>query len=537
MAATEDTCDFIIAGAGSAGCVLANRLTADPGNRVLLLEAGGRDTYPWIHIPVGYFKTAMNPKTDWCLETERDPGLNGRSISYPRGRVLGGSSSINGLVYIRGQSQDYDQWRQLGNVGWGWDDVLPYFKKSEDQERGESATHGVGGPLAVSDVTFRRGFSKSFMDAAEEVGISRTDDFNSGDQEGSGYFQLTTRNGRRCSAAVGYLRPIKHRKNLEITTHAMVRRIVFEGKRAVGVEYGVGSQIRIARVSPDGGEVLLSCGAIASPAVLQHSGVGPGALLRQFDIPVVHDSPGVGMNLQDHLAARSIYKTNEPSLNNEVNSFFGKIRIGLEYALFRRGPMTIAAGHVGVFAKTRPELETPDVQFHIVPLSVTGVGKKLHDFAAFTASVCQLRPESRGHVAIKSSNPDDPPGIHPNYLSAVMDQQTIVAGLKLSRKIMATPTMQALITEEFDPGPDVQSDAELLEFARNTGSTVYHPVSTCKMGGDAMAVVDDRLKLHGMDGLRVVDASIMPNLMSGNTNAPTIMIAGNAAAMILEDAR
>jgi len=386
-------------------------------------------------------------------------------------------------------------------------------------------------------VTFRRGFSKSFMDAAEEVGIPRTDDFNSGDQEGAGYFQLTTRNGRRCSAAVGYLNPVKHRRNLEITTDATVRRIVFDGKRAVGVEFVVGGQIRTARVSPEGGELLLSCGAIASPAVLQHSGVGPGDLLRQFDIPMVHEAPCVGMNLQDHIAARSVYKTNEPSLNTEVNSVFGKIRIGLEYLLFRRGPLTIAAGHVGMFVKTRPELETPDVQFHIIPLSVTGIGAGLHDFPAFTASVCQLRPESRGHVAIKSPDPADAPGIHPNYFSTVMDQQTIVAGLKLSRKIMATPTMQALVTEEFQPGPDIQSDAELLEFARNTGSTVYHPVSTCKMGGDPMAVVDDRLKMHGLDALRVVDASVMPTLMSGNTNAPTIMIAEKAADMILADAR
>ncbi len=537
MATTENEYTYIIAGAGSAGCVLANRLSADPKNRVLLLEAGTKDSYPWIHIPVGYFKTAMNPKTDWCFETETDPGLNGRSIPYPRGKVLGGSSSINGLVYVRGQSHDYDQWRQLGNVGWSWDDVLPYFKKAEDQQRGESETHGVGGPLAVSDISFTRGFSSAFIDAAEEVGIPRTDDFNSGDQEGVGFYQLTTRNGRRCSAAVGFLNPVKHRSNLTIATEALVHRVIFEGKRAIGVEFSVNGQKRVKRVTKDGGEVLLSCGAVASPKVLQLSGVGPGSVMQEFGIQTVHELPGVGMNLQDHLAARSVYKTNEPSLNNEVNSILGKIRIGLEYALFRKGPMTIAAGHVGMFAKTRPDLETPDVQFHVIPLSITGVGKELHKFAAFTASVCQLRPESRGHVVIKSTDPSVDPAIHPNYLSTVTDQQTIVEGLKLSRKIMSTPTMQKLVTDEFAPGLALQTDEQLLQFARDTGSTVYHPVSTCKMGPDPMAVVDERLRVHGMQGLRVVDASIMPTLNSGNTNAPTIMIAEKAADMILQDAR
>lgn len=483
------------------------------------------------------FQDGNEPKTDWCFETEADPGLNGRSIPYPRGKVLGGSSSINGLVYVRGQSQDYDQWRQLGNAGWSWDEVLPYFKKAEDQQRGESETHGVGGPLAVSDISFTRGFSSSFIDAAEEVGIPRTDDFNGGDQEGVGFYQLTTRNGRRCSAAVGFLNPVKHRSNLTIATEALVHRVIFEGKRAVGVEFSVKGEKRVERVTKQGGEILLSCGAIASPKVLQLSGVGPASVMQEFGIDMVHELPGVGMNLQDHLAARSVYKTNEPSLNNEVNSILGKLRIGLEYALFRKGPLTIAAGHVGMFAKTRPDLETPDVQFHVIPLSITGVGKELHRFAAFTASVCQLRPESRGHVVIKSTDPSVDPGIHPNYLATVNDQQTIVDGLKLSRKIIATPTMQKLVTEEFAPGLATQTDEQLLQFARDTGSTVYHPVSTCKMGPDPMAVVDERLRVHGMWGLRVVDASIMPTLNSGNTNAPTIMIGEKAADMILEDAR
>jgi choline dehydrogenase len=537
MAAGENEYTYIIAGAGSAGCVLANRLSADPKNRVLLLEAGPKDSYPWIHIPVGYFKTAMNPKTDWCFETEVDPGLNNRSIPYPRGKVLGGSSSINGLVYIRGQSHDYDQWRQLGNAGWSWDEVLPYFKKAEDQQRGASETHGVGGPLAVSDITFTRGFSSAFIKAAEEIGIPRTDDFNSGDQEGVGFYQLTTRNGRRCSAAVGYLKPVRHRSNLTVTTDALVHRVIFEGKRAVGIEFSVNGQKRVERVTKEGGEVLLSCGAVASPKVLQLSGVGPASVMQEFGIKMVHELPGVGMNLQDHIAARSVFKTNEPSLNNEVNSILGQLRIGLEYALFRKGPLTIAAGHVGMFAKTRPELETPDVQFHVIPLSVTGVGKELHKFAAFTASVCQLRPESRGHVVIRSTDPSDDPAIHPNYFSSIVDQRTIVDGIKLTRKIVSSPTMQKLVTEEFAPGPQVRTDDEMLKFARDTGSTVYHPVSTCKMGPDSMAVVDERLRVHGMQGIRVIDASIMPTLISGNTNAPTIMIAEKASEMILEDAR
>ena len=526
--------DYIVAGAGSAGCALANRLSADAGNRVLLLEAGGRDTYPWIHIPVGYFKTMLNPKTDWCYQTEPDPGLNGRSIPWPRGKVLGGSSSINGLVYIRGQSHDYDQWRQLGNAGWAWDDVLPYFMRAEDNERGANATHGEGGPLGVSDVGFSRGFSDAFIDAAEEIGIPRTNDFNSGDQEGAGYFQLTTKNGRRCSAAVGYLKPIKDRANLTIATGAQVRRVLFDGKRAIGIEYDANGQTTVARAK---GEIVLSLGAIGSPQILQLSGVGPGALLGEFGIPVVRELPGVGENLQDHLQIRAVYKTNQPSLNDEVNSLFRKALIGLEYALFRKGPMTIAAGHVGMFAKTREELETPDVQFHFIPLSTKGPGDGLHDFSAFTSSVCQVRPESRGRIVIKSPNHADYPAIIPNYLSTEIDRQTIVAGMKLSRKIMATPTMQDLIIEEFLPGLGVQSDDELLEHARDNAGTIYHPVGTCKMGNDPMAVVDERLRVRGVDGLRVADASIMPTLVSGNTNAPSIMIGEKASDMVLEEAR
>ena len=529
-----DEFDFIVVGAGSSGCALANRLSADTGNRVLLLEAGGRDSYPWIHIPVGYFKTMLNPKTDWCYQTEPDPGLNGRSIPWPRGKVLGGSSSINGLVYIRGQSHDYDQWRQLGNTGWSWDDVLPYFMRAEDNERGANETHGTGGPLGVSDIGFSRGFSDAFIDAAEEIGIPRTDDFNSGDQEGAGYFQLTTKNGRRCSAAVGYLRPVKDRANLTVTTQALVRRVLFEGKRAVGIEYDVDGQTRIARAK---GEIVLSSGTIGSPQILQLSGVGPGVLLGEFGIPVVHEAPGVGENLQDHLQIRAVYKTNQPSLNDEVNSLFRKALIGLEYALFRKGPMTIAAGHVGMFAKTRAELETPDVQFHFIPLSTVGPGEGLHEFSAFTSSVCQLRPESRGKIVIKSPNHTDYPAIYPNYLSTEIDRQTIVAGMKLSRKVMATKTMESLIIDEFLPGTDVETDEELLDHARNNAGTIYHPVGTCKMGSDPMAVVDERLRVRGVDGLRVADASIMPTLVSGNTNGPSIMIGEKASDMILEDAR
>ncbi|WP_445600212.1 GMC family oxidoreductase [Azospirillum sp. A39] len=526
--------DYIVVGAGSAGCVLANRLSADPDVRVLLVEAGPKDRYPWIHIPVGYFKTMHNPRTDWCLKTEPDPGLNGRSLAWPRGRVLGGSSSINGLLYIRGQAQDYDQWRQLGCTGWSYEDVLPFFRAAEDQERGADAYHGAGGPLAVSDMRVRRDVCDAYVAAAEEIGIPRNDDFNGATQEGAGYFQLTARNGRRCSAAVAYLRPVRHRANLTVMTGVEVRRITVAGRRATGIEARVdGAERRFAARR----EVVLAAGAIHSPHLLELSGIGRGGELRRLGIPVVQELPGVGENLQDHLQARAMYRSTRPTLNDEVNDPWRKLLIGLEYVLFRRGPMTMGASQLCIFARTDPALDTPDVQFHIQPLSCDKPGEGLHRFSGFTASVCQLRPESRGRLLPRTPDPRDPPAIHPNYLATPTDARVLVAGMRLARRLAATRALQPFILAEIDPGPAVRSDAELLEHARNTATTIYHPAGTCKMGIDPMAVVDPRLRVRGIAGLRVADASIMPALVSGNTNAPTIMIGEKAAAMILEDAR
>jgi choline dehydrogenase len=535
MAAPAGPYDYIIVGAGSAGCVLANRLSADPKTRVLLLEAGGRDRNPWIHIPVGYFKTMHNPATDWCYMTEPDAGLNGRSVQWPRGKVLGGSSSINGLLYIRGQAQDYDHWRQLGNAGWAFDDVLPYFKKSENQERGGDDYHGAGGPLDVSDTRIRRPLCDAFIEACTQVGIPARDDFNGAEQEGAGYFQLTARRGRRCSTAVGYLRPAERRANLTVETRAQVHRLLFEGERAAGVAYAVKGERREAKAR---GEVLLSAGAIGSPQILQLSGIGPGGLIRRHGIEVRRDLPGVGENLQDHLQIRAIYKVAKPmTLNDEVHNPLRKMWMGVEYALFRTGPMTLAASLVAVFAKTRPELETPDIQYHVQPLSADSPGEGVHRYSAFTASVCQLRPESRGRIEIVSPDPEAYPAIQANYLSAAKDQEVAVAAMKLTRRICAAPAIAPLIAEELLPGPRIVSDAELLDSAREISTTIYHPVGTCKMGTDPMAVVDARLRIRGVPGLRVVDASIMPTLVSGNTNAPAIMIGEKAADMILEDAK
>jgi choline dehydrogenase len=525
--------DYIVVGAGSAGCVLANRLSANPANRVLLLEAGPKDRYPWIHIPVGYFKTMHNPRTDWLLRTEPDPGLNGRSLAWPRGRVLGGSSSINGLLYIRGQAQDYDHWRQLGCTGWSYQDVLPLFKSAEDQERGADNYHGTGGPLAVSDLRARRDICDAYIEAATNLGIPRNRDFNGATQEGAGYFQLTARNGRRCSAAVAYLRPAQRRPNLSIVTGALVHRVIIEDQAAAGILYETDG---IREIAGARGEVILSAGAIHSPHILALSGIGPAGQLAALGIDVIHDSPGVGENLQDHLQARAVYASTQPTLNNEVNNPLLKTRIGLEYMVRRSGPMAMGASQVAIFARTDDLLETPDIQFHIQPLSSDEPGKGLHRYAAFTASVCQLRPESRGRVAVTSPDPRTAPVIHPNYLAAAKDQQVIIAGMKLSRRLAETAPLARFVKAELDPGPDVRTDAQFLDHARDTATTIYHPVGTCKMGVDPMAVVDARLRVIGIGRLRVADASIMPTIPSGNTNAPAIMVGEKAAAMLLEDA-
>ena len=534
MDRTEAVYDYIIVGAGSAGCVLANRLSAHPGNRVLLLEAGGRALNPWLHIPVGYFKTMHNPKTDWCYLTDPDPGIAGRRLQWPRGKVLGGSSALNGLLYIRGQREDYDRWRDLGNPGWGYEDVLPYFIRSEHQERGASTYHGTGGPLKVSELRVRRAIADHFIQGAVEVGIPRNDDFNGAVQEGVGYFQQTAYNGIRCSTATAYLRPARRRANLTVLTGAHTRKVLFEGRRAVGVEFQRGSVVQRARARA---EVVLSAGAIGSPQILQCSGVGHAAYLRSRGIPLMHHLPGVGENLQDHLQVRLVYKTRLPTLNDEVNNPLKKLRIGLQYVLFRTGPMTLAASQVAIFTRSSPSLERPDIQFHMQPLSADKPGEGPHRFSAFTASVCQLRPESRGYVRIKSPDPFEYPSIQPNYLSTELDRAVAVAGIKVARRIAAAPSLARHIVEEFVPGAQYQSDDELLEAARLYSQTIYHASCTCKMGSDPLAVVDARLRVHGLEALRVVDGSIMPEIVSGNPNAPIIMIAEKASDILLEDAR
>ncbi len=532
---SDESFDYIVVGAGSAGCVLADRLTASGRYRVLLLEAGGKDRNLWIHIPLGYGKLFSNPKVNWLYTSEPEPELNNRRVIQPRGKVLGGSSSINGLLYVRGQHEDFDHWRQLGNPGWSFADVLPYFRRSEDQERGGDALHGTGGPLAVSDVCEPHPLCEAFIEAVQQAGFPRNDDFNGPTQEGAGYFQLTARNGRRCSTAVGYLRRARPRANLAVVPHALACRILFDGRRAVGIEYRQGGSTRVAQAS---GEIVLAGGAFNSPQLLQLSGVGPADLLKSLGIPVVADMPGVGSDLQDHLQVRMQYRCTEPiTMNDVINSWRHRVGAGVRYCLFRKGLLAIGAGYAGGFFRASPLAATPDVQVHFIIFSGETSGAPLHPFPGFIASVCQLRPESRGFVRIKSADPHMTPAIQPRYLSAQKDRETVVAGMKLLRRIMGQPAMRRYIAEERRPDPGCASDEDLLAFARETGSTVFHPTSTCRMGPDEAAVVDERLRVHGIERLRVVDGSIMPSLVSGNTNAAVIMIGEKGADMILEDAK
>lgn len=529
--------DYIVVGAGSAGCVLANRLSTDPKNKVILLEAGGRDLNPWIHIPVGYFKTIHNPAVDWCYKTEPDPGLNGRSIEWPRGKVLGGSSSLNGLLYVRGQPQDYDRWRQMGNTGWGWDDVLPLFKRAERNERGADEYHGDQGPLSVSNMRIQRPITDAWVAAAQAAGYPFNPDYNGAEQEGVGFFQLTSRNGRRCSAAVAYLNPIKKRPNLQIVTHAQVDRVLIQEGQATGVTYTDRSGREVTVKAKR--EIVLCGGAINSPQLLMLSGIGEANQLLEHGIEVQKDLRGVGKNMQDHLQARLVYKCNEPTLNDEVATLFGQAKIGLKYMMFRAGPMTMAASLATGFMKTRDDLETPDIQFHVQPLSAENPGKGADKFSAFTMSVCQLRPESKGEIRLNSANPRDYPRIIPNYLSTRTDCDTIVKGVNIARRIARNAPLNTKISEEFRPHASLDMDDydATLDWARNNTASIYHPTGTCKMGSGKDAVVDARLRVHGIRGLRVADCSIMPEIVSGNTNAPAIMIGEKASDLILEDAK
>ena len=534
----EGEFDYIIVGAGSAGCVLANRLSADPSKRVLLLEAGGRDNWIWFHIPVGYLFAIGNPRSDWMFKTEPEPGLNGRSLNYPRGKVIGGSSAINAMIYMRGQAVDYDYWRQLGLPGWSWDDVLPYFKKHEDSFLGDGEHHATGGEWRVEHPRVRWDIIDAFREAAAQAGINKIDDFNRGDNEGSCYFHVNQKRGRRWSAARGFLKPVLGRKNLRLETGCLAEGLLFDGKRAVGVRWRQDGAMRTARCR---GEVILAAGAIGSPQLLMLSGVGPAAELKKFNIPLVLDKPGVGENLHDHLQLRLIYKVSGiKTLNETYASLLGRAGMGLDYLLRRRGPLTMAPSQLGAFTRSDPSQDRANIQFHIQPLSLDKFGDPLHPFPAFTASVANLRPTSRGYVRLNSTDPAAKPAIKPNYLGTPEDKRVAADSIRVTRRIVAQPALQKYHPEEYLPGPSVaDNEAALEKAAGNIGTTIFHPVGTAKMGrdGDAMAVVDARLRVTGIMGLRVIDASVMPSITSGNTNSPTMMIAEKGASMILEDAR
>ena len=529
--------DTIIVGGGSAGCVLANRLSADPRRRVLLLEAGGRDNWIWFHIPVGYLFAIGNPRSDWMFKTEPEEGLNGRSLNYPRGKVIGGSSSINAMIYKRGQAADYDHWRQLGLTGRGWDDVLPFFKPHEDHFLGASASHAVGGELRVEPPRVRWELLEAFRDAAAQAGIKPIPDFNTGDNEGSCYFHVNQKRGRRWSAARGFLKPVLSRPNLRLETGCLAERIEFDGHRAVAVRW---RQDGVTRRAP-GRDIVLAAGSIGSPHLLLLSGVGPAAQLRQHGIPVVLDRPGVGENLHDHLQLRAVFKvTGAKTLNETYHSAFGRIGMGLQYALLRRGPLTMAPSQLGLFTRSDPSRERANIQFHVQPLSLDRFGEPLHDFPAFTASVCNVQPTSRGHLRLKSADPAAAPAVKPNYLATDEDRRVAGDSLRAVRRIVAQPALQRFDPREYLPGTAVGDDeASLVKAAGEVGTTIFHPVGTAKMGrgSDPLAVVDERLRVFGLEGLRVVDASVMPAITSGNTNSPTMMIAEKGAAMFLEDVR